>query len=457
MIGLAIVGVLLVRERGGGGMGVVDARGEVDLLLAATPVMVALAAALLGARGVRRLLGGLASLASRRRDLVPALAVRRSARDRQLAPILIVLVVATAVGTFAAATYRQLDIAAQAAAFQVVGAPYRATLAHGFRDELDPMTLPGVEAAAGATDIVGTTERSARPFPTLVLDAAAYRAVIVGMGLDPARVDPLLEPGVGGRPGAGHRLERPGVRAQRSRDRAHVRAQHRLARRWSAGSPPSSRRSPRCRRTAGSSSSPASRSRRSTTTGDLRTTSLFLDAPADAADALRAAIDDAAPTARVQALDEVAASVRANPVAEGVFAAAALSGIAVAAYAGLALVLALVMVGAARAVEGGQLRALGHEPGPGAGPGGRRARAAGRGGVRPRRAGRAVLVLRGRGGPRPRRRHRHPARAAARAWSPARSPSSAGCSCSTAGAGILLTAIMQYRSTPTEALRRGTR
>ena len=106
VIMLAIVGVLLVRERGGGGMGVVDAEGNVDLLLAATPVAVALAAALVGTRAVRRLLGGLASLASRRRDLVPALAVRRSARDRQVAPILIVLVVATAVGTFAAATYR---------------------------------------------------------------------------------------------------------------------------------------------------------------------------------------------------------------------------------------------------------------------------------------------------------------------------------------------------------------
>jgi putative ABC transport system permease protein len=358
VIGLAIVGVLLVRERGGGGMGVVDAQGNVDLLLAATPVAVALAAALLGTRAVRRLLGGLASLASRRRDLVPALAVRRSARDRQVAPILIVLVVATAVGTFAAATHRQLDLASQAAGFQIVGAPYRASLASGFRDSFDPMTLPGVRAAAGATDIVGTTERSARPFDTLLLDAADYRALLVATGVDPALVEPLLEPHADGEPvpaivSTAMATERNGPTTEPTflLNVGSITVESRVAAlREAFPTLPAGGRFIVVPREA---LLPLDDS------GELRTTSLFLDAPAGEGRALRAAIDEAAPTTRVQALDEVAGAVRSGPVAEGVFAAAAISGLAVAVYAAVALVLALAMVGASRAAEGGQLRALG--------------------------------------------------------------------------------------------------
>jgi putative ABC transport system permease protein len=455
VIMLAIVGVLLVRERGGGGMGVVDAQGNVDLLLAATPVAVALAVALVSTRGVRRLLGGLASLVSRRRDLVPALAVRRSARDRQVAPILLVLVVATAVATVAAATYRQLDLAAQAAGFQIVGAPYQATLAGGFRTDADPAAIPGVEAIAAGASTVGTTDGNARPFAILAVDAEDYQALLVSAGLDPSIVDPLLEPAVVGDPiptivSETLATERNGPAETYKLNIGTIVADARIAavRQAFPTLPAGGRfivvpRGPML---------PLDE------TGDLATNVWFLDAPSDPAAeaALRAGVDQVAPTTRVQSLDATVAAVESNPVAEGVFAAAAFSGLAVAAYAGVALVLALAMVGAARATEGGQLRALGMsrvqalgvavlEHGPLA------AVAFVIGVVVGLFSFLAVGAAQGLGDV---------------TGTPLELPLGlepltlalvAGLFALTAGVGILLTAIMQYRSTPTEALRRGIR
>ena len=455
VIMLAIVGVLLVRERGGGGMGVVDAQGDVDLLLAATPVAVALAAALVGTRGVRRLLGGLASLASRRRDLVPALAVRRSARDRQVAPILIVLVVATAVGTFAAATYRQLDLAARAAGFQVVGAPYQASLATGFRTDVDPLALPGVDAAAGAAAITGTTDGNARPFATLVVDAEAYRAMLVSAGLDPALVDPLLEPRVVGDPiptivSEALATERNGPAERYVLNVGSMNADARIAAvRKAFPTLPAGGRFIVVPRELMLPLDEA---------GDLTTNLVFLDAPTDPAAeaALRAGIDDVAQTTRVLSLETTVAAVRASPVAEGVFVAAAFSGLAVAAYAGVALVLALAMVGASRAVEGGQLRALGMS----------RVQALGVAVLEHGPLAVVAFVLGAVVG-----LFSFFAVGAARGLgdvtgTPLELPFGlepvtfalvAVLFLLTAGAGILLNAIMQYRSTPTDALRRGIR
>lgn len=317
------------------------------------------------------------------------------------------------------------------------------------------MTLPGVVAAAGATEIVGTTERSARPFETLVVDAADYRALVAGMGLDPALVDPLLEPAVPGAPvpvivSSAMAAERngPATEATFVLNVGSMSVECRIA-----AVRPAFPTLPAGGRFLVVPREPLVGLDE---TGDLRTTTLFLDAPAAGADALRAGIADAAPTTRVQSLDEVAGAVRSGPIAEGVFAAAALSGLAVAAYAAVALVLALAMVGASRAVEGGQLRSLGMS----------RTQALGLAILEHGPLALVAFVLGAVTGLFTFVAVGAPGGLGDVTGTPLELPLGleagtlalvAGLFVLTAGAGILLTAMMQYRSTPTDALRRGIR
>jgi putative ABC transport system permease protein len=93
----SFAGAYLLRRRG------LSAEGGFDPFLAAVPVLVGLAAGLLALRLYPLLLHALARAAAPRPDLVPALGLRRLARQPSLgaAPFLVVLL-ATAVGVFAA-------------------------------------------------------------------------------------------------------------------------------------------------------------------------------------------------------------------------------------------------------------------------------------------------------------------------------------------------------------------
>lgn len=93
----ALAGAYLLRRRG------LDPEGGFDPYLAAVPVLVGLATGLLALRLYPIPLHALAWAAAPRRDLVPALGLRRLARQPSLAgaPLLVVLL-ATAVGVFAA-------------------------------------------------------------------------------------------------------------------------------------------------------------------------------------------------------------------------------------------------------------------------------------------------------------------------------------------------------------------
>jgi putative ABC transport system permease protein len=93
----SLAGAYLLRRRG------LSAEGGFDPYLAAVPVLVGLATGLLALRLYPLPLHALAWAAAPRRDLVPALGLRRLARQPSLAsaPLLVVLL-ATAVGVFAA-------------------------------------------------------------------------------------------------------------------------------------------------------------------------------------------------------------------------------------------------------------------------------------------------------------------------------------------------------------------
>ena len=93
----SLAGAYLLRRRG------LSAAGDFDPYLAAVPVLIGLAVGLLALRLYPFPLHALAWTAAPRRDLVPALGLRRLARQPSLAaaPLLVVLL-ATAVGVFAA-------------------------------------------------------------------------------------------------------------------------------------------------------------------------------------------------------------------------------------------------------------------------------------------------------------------------------------------------------------------
>ena len=97
VVGASLVGAYLLRRRG------LSAEGGFDPYLAAVPVLLGLAVGLLALRLYPLPLHALAWAAAPRRDLVPALGLRRLARQPSLAaaPLLVVLL-ATAVGVFAA-------------------------------------------------------------------------------------------------------------------------------------------------------------------------------------------------------------------------------------------------------------------------------------------------------------------------------------------------------------------
>jgi putative ABC transport system permease protein len=102
----ALAGTYLLRRRG------LSAEGGFDPYLAAVPVLGGLAVGLLALRLYPLPLAGLAWAAGRRRDLVPVLGLRRLARGPALAaaPLLVVLL-ASSVGVFAATIARALEAA----------------------------------------------------------------------------------------------------------------------------------------------------------------------------------------------------------------------------------------------------------------------------------------------------------------------------------------------------------
>ena len=95
----------------------------------------------------------LSRLAAIRRDLVPVLALRRVTRGGTSGSVLVVLMATATIGSFSGATLVHLDRAAEAVAWEEIGAPYRITGSGPLPLAFDPMSLPGVTAAAGQYEV----------------------------------------------------------------------------------------------------------------------------------------------------------------------------------------------------------------------------------------------------------------------------------------------------------------
>jgi putative ABC transport system permease protein len=182
-IGVALAAVWLLRERG---LRAGPASGF-DPFLAAAPVLIGVAIALLTIRLYPLPVGALAWLGARRRDLIPALGLRSIGRDPAAATMpLLVITLTVAIAVFASVLALTIDRGQVTASWQQTGADYRldAPTDRGFAAGTAPASVPGVEAVAGALvtptpRIIGDTDRSATT-TFVAVDPTAYAKVLAG-------------------------------------------------------------------------------------------------------------------------------------------------------------------------------------------------------------------------------------------------------------------------------------
>ena len=188
---VALGSAWLLRERGlrAGAAGSGDG---FDPLIAAAPILIGLATALLTIRLYPLPVRVLAWLSARRRDLVPALGLRTIGRDPGTATLpLLIVTVTVAIGVFSSVLALTIDRGQVLASWQEVGADYRAESSSGtdFSLAVDPSTVDRVQALAPAlvTPVAYVTGDTARNTgATLVaVDPAAFTAVLVDSPISP--------------------------------------------------------------------------------------------------------------------------------------------------------------------------------------------------------------------------------------------------------------------------------
>lgn len=178
---LAVGAAVLLRDRGLRGASSVGQLSSADPLVAAVPALIGIAAGLLAVRLYPIPISLLASLARRRRGLVPLLALRHAGQATSAAPVLIVLLATATVASFSSAILVHLDRAAEAVAWQQVGAAYRIDTSTGaLRSGFDPANLPGVEVASVAYHAVLAVGPRSQRSDFLAISADAYERVTAG-------------------------------------------------------------------------------------------------------------------------------------------------------------------------------------------------------------------------------------------------------------------------------------
>jgi putative ABC transport system permease protein len=122
VVAVSLAGAYLLRRRGLSG----EEGAEVDPYLAAVPVLLALAVGIVALRLYPLPVAALSRLAARRRDLVPALGMRRAARRPGTTGVpLLVIVLAVGVAVFAAVEVETIDRGQTETSWARVGADFR--------------------------------------------------------------------------------------------------------------------------------------------------------------------------------------------------------------------------------------------------------------------------------------------------------------------------------------------
>ncbi|MBM6399094.1 hypothetical protein [Phycicoccus sonneratiae] len=194
VLAVAAAAVGTVRARGGE-----IAAGRTDWYAALTPVLVAVAAALVVLRVLPVPVRAAARVASRRRGLVAFLGLARAARTGATAalPVLAVVVGAAVLALFAALTVTIGD-QREVSAFRAVGAEVRVDAVRVDADDAEALaSRPGVESvvrayvAPGATLVSG---RRATPVVVVGADPAEYARLLGGT---PLRMDTAVPASTG--------------------------------------------------------------------------------------------------------------------------------------------------------------------------------------------------------------------------------------------------------------------
>ncbi|QHT54838.1 hypothetical protein GXP71_01140 [Cellulomonas sp. H30R-01] len=195
---IAAAAVVSVRGRGL----VPSSTGDVDLLLAAAPALLAAAATVLAARVLPPVLRGLSRAATRRRGLVGVVATARAARATgTLVPIL-TLTTAVALVVFSGTTAVTVRAGQLTAADVVVGATVRLDGSVS-TEEVDLLrTAPGVDAVASASERIGRSfgQSSGVKARVLMVDAVDMARVLEARGEPSDGWARLADPSTAGLP-----------------------------------------------------------------------------------------------------------------------------------------------------------------------------------------------------------------------------------------------------------------
>jgi putative ABC transport system permease protein len=358
VVGLALGGALLLRDRGVRAVGDGGPIGPADPFVAAVPLLLGLAAALIAIRLYPVVTRLAAAVAATGRDLVAVHALRQASRGVGGGAILLVLLVTAAVAAFGSTTLVHLDRAMDAVAWQETGASFRVVRDPGpLPSGFDSAAIEGVEATAEGHRARVSLGYRVVAAELLALDTAAYARVTAGTPVEPAFPLDLASPGAevpaiigtlaatsGDELALGDTFEvtvggeRVTFRVAEIRpsfptlplDEAFIVVD--LARLASAVGPDAA--------------------------DALRPTDAFLRAPTDAADGIEAALA-VDPGLVLAGRDARAGELRASPIVSSVVAGVTAAAIVAATYAILAIGAALALVGAARAPEVAMLRTLG--------------------------------------------------------------------------------------------------
>jgi putative ABC transport system permease protein len=380
-VGLAVGGVVLLRQRGLAGGSAAGQLEGVDPFLAAVPALVGLAVGIVTVRLYPYPIRAAGWLAGAGRGLVPALGLRRAERQAGTGHLpLLVLLLTIAIGSFSSTMLATIDTGQATQSWQSVGAAYRVSSDDPLPAELDVPAIPGVSAVAGVHETDASLGIGGTGLVHLIaIDHAEYADVTAGTPaetrfpssfaaeIDPSclgespvpEADPPLCPGTSRAPIpiiVSRALARDSTTPMRAGDTFQLTISGRFATFEVV-----ELRDAILGQAAGRAFMvvPLDLLRAAMTDRRFADTSLFVRAPDSAVDALRTAVSDLTSVASVESQAEQLASLRERPLVEAVGIGFALALAAAVAYAALAVIVALLMSGSARARETAHLRTMG--------------------------------------------------------------------------------------------------
>lgn len=198
LVAVAAAAVVSVRGRGL----VASGGGDVDLLLASAPALLAAAATVLAARVLPPVLRALSRVAARRRGLVAVVSVARAARASGTAVPLLTLTTAVALVVFCGTTSTTVSAGQVTAAGVVVGAEARVD------GRIEDDRIAQLRDAPGVTAVAAVTEQLGRSFGRssgvkarlLIVDTADMARILTARGELADGWAELAEPSADGLP-----------------------------------------------------------------------------------------------------------------------------------------------------------------------------------------------------------------------------------------------------------------